>query len=75
MYTLYIPQNNFQFLHFSDQLSSYVGETDRDLAREVRGVVEDKSRSFNSTFSRNKMLRQRINRKIKAAASQRSADV
>jgi hypothetical protein len=50
---------------------SYVGETDRDLAREVRGVVEDRSKSFNSIFSRNKMLRRRIKRKIKAAASQR----
>ena len=48
---------------------SYVGETDRDLAREVIEVTEDKSKSFNSIFSRNKMLRRRINRK-KAANSQ-----
>lgn len=63
----------YSALVFSFSVISYVGETDRDLAREVRDVVEDRSKSFNSIFSRNKMLRRRMNRKIKAAASQRSS--
>ena len=47
---------------------SYVGETDRDLVEEVKNVMEDKSKSFNLIFSRNKMLRRRINRKKAAVA-------
>ena len=42
---------------------SYVGEGDRDLADEVREVVQDKRKTFNSIFSRNKMLRRKLNRK------------
>ena len=56
-------------MDISISVISYVGKTDRDLAMEVRDIVKDKSKSFNSIFSRNKMLRRRINRK-KAAASQ-----
>ena len=47
-----------------------MGEDDRDLAAEVREVVEDKNKSFDSIFSRNKMLRRRIKRKKAAAISQ-----
>lgn len=42
---------------------SYVGEADRDLAEEVKEVVGDRSKNFNAIFSRNKMLRRKINRK------------
>ena len=47
---------------------SYVGKTDEDIAREVREVVEDEKKSFDTIFSRNKMLRRTINRK-KAASN------
>ena len=48
---------------------SYVGAADRDLAKEVRDVVEDRSKSVSSIFSRNKMLRRTINRKLRAATA------
>lgn len=34
-----------------------------DIAREIEKVVADRSKSFDSVFSRNKMLRRKINRR------------
>ena len=47
---------------------SYTEEKDRDLAQEIRRVLDDRSLSFQEIFSRNKMLR----RKIKARKSRQS---
>ena len=47
---------------------SYMEEKDRDLGQEIRRVLDDRSRSFQEIFSRNKMLR----RKIKARKSRQS---
>lgn len=44
---------------------SYVEESDVDIAEEIEEVVSNPSMSFDSVFSRNKMLRRRINRKKK----------
>lgn len=38
-------------------------EPDVDIAREIEKVVADRSKSFDSVFSRNKMLRRKINRR------------
>ena len=42
---------------------SYVEECDEDIARVIEKVVMDRSKSFDSVFSRNKMLRRKINRR------------
>ena len=39
---------------------SYVGNSDQDLAAEIKGVLEDRTKTFMSIFSRNKMLRRKI---------------
>ena len=52
---------------------SYVEESDVDMAKEIEKVVSDRSKSFDSVFSRNKMLRRKINRrKGKSRAQERS---
>ena len=42
---------------------SYVGESDVDIAEEIKRVVTDREESFESVFSRNKMLRRKIKRR------------
>ena len=38
-------------------------EADKDVAHEIQKIAMDRSSSFDSVFSRNKMLRRRINRR------------
>jgi hypothetical protein len=42
---------------------SYVLESDADVAKEIEKVTVNRERTFDSVFSRNKLLRRRINRK------------
>ena len=42
---------------------SYVGPNDQDLAAEIKRTLEEKTASFEGIFSRNKMLRRKINRR------------
>ena len=62
------------FTEFSTStVTSYVCESDKDLAEEIRKVVEDESKSFDQIFSRNKMLRRKIKRRKHAIAAQSSS--
>jgi len=58
---------------FTFVVTSYVSEGDQDLAEEIRKVVEDESKSFDQIFSRNKMLRRKINRRKMAIAKSNSS--
>jgi len=40
---------------------AYVGPLDWDLAAEIQKVLADRSMTFASIFSRNKMLRRKLN--------------
>ena len=42
---------------------SYVGPVDQDLAAEIKRILAEKTTSFEGIFSRNKMLRRKINRR------------
>lgn len=42
---------------------SYVAESDVDIAKEIQRVIKDRDKSFESVFSRNHMLRRKINRR------------
>ena len=44
---------------------SYVSDSDADIAKEIERVVTNREESFDSVFSRNKMLRRKINRRKK----------
>lgn len=42
---------------------AYIEEADSDLACEIQNVLSDRTKSFDQIFSRNKMLRRKINAK------------
>lgn len=42
---------------------SYVGPDDQDLAAEIKRILGEKNTSFEEIFSRNKMLRRKINKR------------
>ena len=42
---------------------AYVEEADSDLACEIQHILSDRTKNFDQIFSRNKMLRRKINAK------------
>ena len=51
------------WLFFFVLVISYVGPDDQDLAAEIKRILAEKKASFEGIFSRNKMLRRKINRR------------
>ncbi len=54
---------------------AYVCDSDQDLANEIKRVLADQNKSFAPIFSRNKMLRRKINaRKAREKQSQEETE-
>lgn len=60
MNTAQIMTMHVFFVHL---VVAYVEEADADLAHEIQCVLGDSTKSFDQIFSRNKMLRRKINAK------------